>query len=156
MSFSVLIEHLKVMSLSDYGSWASIIGTIVTLIAFYMLRSIRKKFLFRSRVEEHCDRLKEISSTITFGLNNYNNNADDVHESICVADVRLKTMKKGASGDLLKYIKSARRKAFLYNVKLKIGYKYKPIASDARSVVTKINVVIAELDNVKRELLVGE
>jgi hypothetical protein len=149
-------NELTNLPLSDYGSWASIIGIAVSVFTLMMVLTLKKQFLFRSRVEEFSETLTKISSDITASLNSYEKNRDDIDEFIALADVTLRTAKKGASGDLLSDIKTARRRAWIYKIREFIGWKLKPNSKHARNVSKGINVVIAELKNVKQELIIGK
>ena len=150
------LNELTSLPLSDYGSWASIIGIAVSVFTLLIVFTLKKQFLFRSRVEEFSETLTKISSDITSCLNSYDKNKEDIDEFIALADVTLRTVKKGASGDLLSDIKTARRRAWLYKTRGFIGWKFKPDSKHARNVSKGINVVIAELKNVKKELMVGK
>lgn len=107
-------------------------------------------------MEEYSETLTKISSDITASLIFYEKNQDDIDELIALADVTLRSAKKGASGDLLSDIKSARRRAWLYKTRNFIGWKFKPESQHARNVSKGINIVIAELHNVKKELMAGK
>lgn len=150
------LTELTGLSLSDYGSWASIIGIAVSSFTLLVVFTLKKQFLFRSRVEEFSGTLAKISSDITNSLNSYEKNKEDIDEFIALADVILRTAEKGASGDLLSDIKKARRRAGIYRARDFFGWKLKPSSKHARSVSKCINVVIAELKNVKQELIIGK
>lgn len=144
------------LSLSDYGSWASILGIVISGFTLLMMLYIKNKFLFRSRVEEFGDRLTNISSKITACLNAYESNKDKVDELIALADVALRSVQKGASGDLKSDLSKARWQIKIYKVRDFLGGRFKPESKHARNVSKSINVVVAELQNVKKELMVGK
>jgi len=149
------LNELTNLSLSQYGSLASIIGIVVSAFTLLTVVSLKRRFLFRSRLDDFSETLTEISSNIVASLNSYELNREDIDEFISLADVTLRTAKKGAKGDLLSDIKTARRKARIYKYRGFIGWKLKPDSKNARSVSKSINIVIAELDNVKKEIMVG-
>ncbi|RWX57205.1 hypothetical protein [Photobacterium chitinilyticum] len=144
------------MSLSDYGSLASIFGIAISGFTLIMMFYIKKKFLFRSRVEEFGDRLTIISSDITSCLNSYDLNKDKVDELVALADVALRSVQKGASGDLNSDLTKARRQTRIYKIRDFLGGRFKPESKHARNVSKSLNVVVAELQNVKRELMAGK
>ena len=50
--------------LSDIGSWASIVGLIVTFVTFALVWGIKNRFFFRSNVEDHKKNISDMSSTL--------------------------------------------------------------------------------------------
>ena len=146
----------KVM-LSDFGNWASIFGVLISVITFAAVLSIKKRFMFRSRVEEHADNLAKLSSEVSNMLNSYDDEDHQIYEAFALANVELRSIQKGASGSLLNDVKSARKGISMFKLRRFLGIKYiGPTRKTIRYVNTKINIVVAELQNVKKELLVGE
>ncbi|MUI54412.1 hypothetical protein [Aliivibrio fischeri] len=149
-------NKLVSLSLSDYGSWASIFGIVISLFTLIMMFYIKRTFLFRSRVDEFAEKLTKISSKIISGLNSYDSNKDDIDELVAVADVVLRSAQKGASGDLSSDLAKARRQTRIYKIRNFMGGRFKPESQHARNVSKSINVVVAEFQNVKKELMVGK
>ncbi len=139
------------MNLSDYGSWASIIGIVITLVTFITVFSMKRQFMFRSRLEEHEVKLKDMSSNIVICLNSYERNVDQIDELLGLANVELRYLQKGASGTLKKEIKKTRSTIRWFRIRLSFGGKLKPNASNARKACKSINMVIAELQHVQKE-----
>ncbi|MBK8816325.1 MAG: hypothetical protein IPN42_12875 [Methylococcaceae bacterium] len=100
-----MVEFFTAQNLSDIGSWSSIVGLLITVFTFLMLFGIRKKFLFRSSVDDHLEKLTDISSQISSLLISFKDNQKDIEELFALADVELRAMQRGADGDLLSYIK---------------------------------------------------
>lgn len=153
----IMPAYIRDLTLSDIGSWASILGIFISGITVITVLMLKKQFIFRSRVEEHTDKLKKIASNISNYLNNYNNEDHQIHEEFALADVELRYIQRGASGNLLKDIKNARAgiRSFQLRSFIKIE-AIKPDQKTIRHINTKINIVVAELQNVKKELMVGK
>lgn len=150
-----LMEYFSCATLSDIGSWCSIIGLVMTIFTFMLVFSIKKKFLFKSRVEEHQQSLREIASQISGLLQSYSKNMDDIDDAIAIADVKLRNIKNGANGDLLSDVKTARSKIKAYRVSGWIKKAGNKNEKSAREINTAINVVVEEMNNVKKQLLIG-
>jgi uncharacterized membrane-anchored protein YhcB (DUF1043 family) len=150
------MEFLLSADLSDYGSCASIVGVILTFLTFILVFKIKKKFLFRSTVDDYKKSLDDISSNISNLFNSYADNIDDIDEAFAIADVKLRNIEKGANGDLLSDVRNARLKIKRYRsrgwLRNKNRNKNEPSAIE---IITAINVVVEEFKNVKKELLVG-
>ncbi|CAH6891608.1 conserved hypothetical protein [Vibrio chagasii] len=151
-----ILNYLLGVSLSDYGSWASIIGVVVSLFTFGAVFFLRKTFLFRSRVDEHAKILADLSSKIVGCLNSFETNKDRVDELVGLAEVAIRSAKKGSSGALKSYLSTAHRQAKLYKYREFIGFRFSPKSKHARNVAKSINIAVAEIQNVKKELMVGK
>lgn len=150
------MSYFQSLELSDYGSWASIISLLVSFITLLMVFSLKKKFMFRSRVEEHQVSLREIASKLSQSFENFDKNIDEIYNELQVANVKLRNLQKGAAGDLLSDIKKTRKKIRFFRLRNLLGFSYfSPSESQARKIYTDINCVVEELNNVKKELLVG-
>ena len=101
-----MIELFDTQSLGDYGSWSSIAGLIITIFTLLMLFGIKRRFLFRSSVDEHLEKITDISSKISSLLVSYADNQIDIEELFALADVELRAMQRGADGDLLSDLNS--------------------------------------------------
>ena len=152
-----MIEICTVDKLSCYGSWASIIGLFITISTFLLVLGIKKKFIFRSRVEEHTESLIEISSKLSSLLKSFSENIEDIDNEFAILNVKLRNIEKGASGNLLSDIKDARKKIKKYGCK-KFFFMENKEKTDkvAREIRTALNVVVEELKNERKELLVGK
>ena len=102
------------MSLSDIGSYASIISFIFSLITLILLFYIKKQFLFKSTLDKNTAELKKLSSDISSLLDSYENNMTELDEKFRIIDVKFRFLEKSANGNLLKDIKDARNKIMLY------------------------------------------
>lgn len=148
-----MADIFKTLSVNDFGSWASIIGFMLTLVTFLMLFGIKKKFLFRSSVDDHIKKITEISSNISPLLKSFSENKNDVEELFALADVELRAMQKGASGDLLKDIKSSRKVILRYNSKL--CFWVDKNEESAREIKKRLSIVSAELYHHRKSLITG-
>lgn len=151
-----LIDWIFKQELSDYGSWASIFGLLISVVTFLLVKALRKQFIFRTRIEEHSSSLGEIASNIASLLLSFSGNEAEIDKELAIADVKLRNIQKGASGDLLSDVKKARKKIgkFRWRYKININY-FKPEEKLVRQIYTDINIVVEELFNVKKELLAG-
>lgn len=146
-------EFIETLTINDLGSWASIIGLSVTFFTFMMLFGIKKKFLFRSSVDDHMKKITEISSEVSSLLQSYSENKKDIEELFAVANVELRAMQRGASGDLLSDIKGCRNKIKKFGSRLYFWVENNE--SSAREIKTTLSVVLAELSLHKKSLITG-
>lgn len=146
-------EVFKILTLNNFGSWASIVGLLITVFTLFMLYSIRKKFLFRSSVDDHLSKVSEISSNISSLLQSFKKNEKDIEELFSLVDVELRAMQRGADGDLSKDIKKSRRMIKKYTSR--IYFWVKKNENSAREVKTGLSVVLAELYHHKKSLIIG-
>jgi hypothetical protein len=147
-------ELLKTLNLSDIGSWASIVGLLLTLLTFLMLFGIKKKFLFRSSVDDHVKNITDISSQISSLLQSYSKNQKDIEELFALADVELRAMQRGADGDLLTDIKRSRSMIRKYSSKL--WFLVDRNEDTAREIKKTLSVVSAELYHHRKSIIAGK
>lgn len=147
------MDYILSLSLSDLGSWASLIGLVVTFVTATVLFRIKKKLLFRSSIDNHLAEMVRISSSVTASLQCYSDNQKEIDELFALADVELRAMQRGTSEDLLSDIKAARKLIRKYRSRI-IFYARKNEAS-AREIKTSLSVVSAELGHHRKSLLVG-
>lgn len=151
------MSYFQSLELSGYGSWASIISLVVSFITLLMVFSLKKKFMFRSRIEDHQVSLREIASKLSQLFENFDKNIDEIYNKLEIANVVLRNLQKGASDELLSDIKKARKKIFIFRIKYSFSTRYFKVSeSHARKIYTAINIVVEELKNVKKELLAGK
>lgn len=146
-------EFIETLTINDLGSWASIIGLSVTIFTVMMLFGIKKKFLFRSSVDDHMKKITEISSEVSSLLQSYSENKKDIEELFAVANVELRAMQRGASGDLLSDIKGCRNKIKKFGSRLYFWVENNE--SSAREIKTALSVVLAELPHHRKSLITG-
>jgi len=153
------MAYFQSLGLSDYGSWASIISLVVSFITLLMVFSLKKKFMFRSRVEEHQVSLREIASKLSLLFESFDNNMGEIGDALEIAEIKLRNLEKGATDKyLLSNISQARKQINNFGSKPSFLAKFthSPTKeSIARKAYTKINCVVEELDNIKKELVVG-
>jgi len=149
-----LLGMLKSVSLSDYGSWASIIGIFITLFTFIILFGIKKKFLFRFQVDEHNGKLVAMASEMSMLLQSYESNRQDIEELLALVDVDLRAMQRGAGGDLLADIKKCR--ALISKYRSGLWFRVEATEISARKIKTSISVISAELLHEKKSYIVGK
>lgn len=140
-------------SLGYYGSWSSIVGLFITILTLLMLFVIKKKFLFRSNVDEHLAKITDISSKISSLLISYADNKIDIEELFALADVELRAMQRGADGDLLSDIKKSRGMIKRYTSK--VFFCVERNEDSAREIKKGLSVVAAQLPHYRRSLLAG-
>lgn len=148
-----LIDYIFSLNLSDVGSWASLLGLAVTLFTAVAVFKIKKKFLFRSNIDSHAERILDISNEITILLRQYAVNKQQIEEQFALADVELRSMQKGSSEDLLSDIKAARK--LLKKYRSKILFFRKNNEASAREIKTSLSVVSAELVHHRKSLMAG-
>ena len=149
-------EFFVLKSLSDAGSWASLVGLVLTGATFYSLFNIKNRFVFRSHITTHQESLKSKSADITMLLVAYNDNKAQLDEYIKLADVVLRAMQKGASGEILSDIKNSRKLIQSYNKKS--FFKKECVnknEANAREIKTSLTVIVDQLDHVKNEIIIG-
>lgn len=119
-----------------------------------MLFGIKKRFLFRSSVDDHMKKITEISSDISPLLKSYVENRNDIDELFALADVELRAMQRGASGDLLVDIKRSRNVIRKYSSKL--WFWVEKNEDSAREIKKQLSVVSAELYHHRKSLITGK
>lgn len=102
--------------------------------------------MFRSRVEEHAEKLAKIASSVSSCLNSYSDDNHDIYEAFALANVELRCIQKGASGSLLNDVKSARKGIRLYQLRVFFRInRIAPTEKTVRHINTKLNIVAEEL-----------
>ncbi len=150
------MNFLQSLELSDYGSWASILSLLISFVTLLLVFFIKKKIIFRARIEEHHSSLRDIASNLSTLFGDFDKNIDQIDDAFAIANVKLRNIQKGAVDDLLSDIKKARKKIFFFRVRRSLGInRFVPSESHARRIYTAINIVVEELKNVKKELLAG-
>lgn len=149
-----MVDFFYTQNLSDYGSWSSIAGLIISIFTFLMLFGIKSKFLFRSSVDEHLENIAVISSQISSLLISYADNQKDIEELFALADVELRAMQKGADGDLLSDINKSRSMIKRYTSN--IFFWVEKNEDSAREIKKGLSVVAAELSHYRKSLLAGK
>jgi|JI10StandDraft_1071094.scaffolds.fasta_scaffold424103_2 hypothetical protein len=148
-----LIDYILSLNLSDVGSWASLLGLAVTLFTAVAVVKIKKKFLFRSNIDSHAEKILNISNEITMLLRQYTENKQQIEELFALADVELRSMQKGSNEDLLSDIKTTRK--LLKKYRSKIWFLKNKTEASAREIKTSLSVVSAELVHHRKSLMVG-
>lgn len=64
-------QIFKAISLSNIGSWASIIGLVLTIFVLLNIRSIKQFYLFSARVPELLEKLTKHAASISTHQKNY-------------------------------------------------------------------------------------
>jgi len=143
--------------LSDIGSWASIVGLIVTFVTFALVWGIKNRFFFRSNVEDHKKNISDMSSELSSLLSNFTENKHDIDDLIARVDVELRVIESGAKKDLLADVKEARQKIKQYRKKsfFSSSNKYQTEAT-VREIKTSLSAIAAEFEYVKKSLMVGK
>lgn len=139
--------------LSNLGSWASIVGLLLTFITFILLLGVKKRFLFRSNIDDHLVKIANLSEEISPLLQSFLKNQKDIEEKFALADVELRAMQRGASGDLLDDIKKSRSMIRKYTYRIYFWVKRNEIS--AREIKTSLSVVSAELYHHRKSLITG-
>lgn len=148
-----LIDYIFSLSLSDVGSWASLLGLAVTFFTAIAVVKIKKRFLFRSSIDTYAEKILDISNEVTMLLGQYVDNEQQIKEQFALVDVELRSMQKGSSGDLLSDIKKARKKIRKYQSR--IWFLSKRNEASAREIKTSLSVVSAALVHHRKSLMVG-
>lgn len=81
-------------NLSDYGSWASIIGFFISVLTLVLVKRLKKSFMFRARVDAQGDFLQEKSAELSNLLATYKTSSDDVAQILAKVKVKLRALKK--------------------------------------------------------------
>lgn len=153
---NTIIDYIESLGLSSIGSYASIIGLVISALTLWLVFSIKKKFIFRSRLEEHRKSLRSKASNLSNLFNNFEDNLDEIANEFAIVNVKLRNIQRGATDYLYSDIKKARKKIQIFRFKLSFKWFSEPKESDARKIYTAINVVVEELGNVKKEIMVGK
>lgn len=138
------------MTLSDYGSWASLIGLVITGATCLTIFHIKKKFLLQATIEGHSNNIKDISAKISTLLQNFNDNKSEIDEQFDIAKVELRAMKKFASGDFLSDIKKSHSK--ISKFRSSFYFWHKKDESEARAAKGTLSVVAAQIQHEKTQI----
>lgn len=149
--------NFETLTLSDAGSWSSIFGILFSLYISVAVFSIKTRFRLGLRLDEHKEKLTEIYSFVIGSLNGGSFEMHEIKEKFLIANIELRCIQKGASGDLLKEVKAARKsiKYFILRSKFESFRLFSPTKTNIRNTNTKILLVVEELDNFKREYETG-
>lgn len=145
---------MKTFTLSDYGSIASIISFFIAIITFLLLYNIKRRFLFRSTLDENTESLIKLSTNLASSLQAFNQNIEEIQDNLALVNVELRAIQKGANGDLLNEIKKTRNLIFKYNSK--IFFWIKKEEETVRLINRSLSVVTAELKHYKKNLILGD
>ena len=149
-----IIDYIISLSLSDVGSWASLLGLAITFFTATAIFTIKKNFLFRSSINSHAEEISRISSEITTLLREYSKNKQEIDELFALADVELRAMQRGTNNDLSSDIKNSRK--LLRKYRSKIWLLSNNDEASARRIKTSLSVVSAELVHHRKSLIVGD
>lgn len=95
--------------LSQFGSYASLIGLILTLYVAWSLRNIRNNYIFRLKAPAFLRKLtKHASTLISFG-NEFETSRQRIDLELAVSDVTLRSMQRRMRGHSKKAVKQLRR-----------------------------------------------
>lgn len=153
------IEKILVFdSLSDLGSWVTIISFFITAYTAYMVFRIRNKFLFRANMEKNCKDIQENAEKLSALLGSFNENKNLITEVLATTNVILRSLEKGASEDFLKDIKKCRRSINVYSKKKEWLFfeNTKQNETHVREIKTNMSVIVAESKFVQQSLIVGK
>ena len=129
----------------------------ISFITLLLVASIKKKFLFNSRIEEHHESLSELASELVLLIGSYESNKNEIDNLLALANIKLRNIQRGASADLLSDIKKARKKITYFKMRRNLIIDFfAPHESHARTIYTSINIVVEEMTNVKKELIIGK
>jgi hypothetical protein len=112
-----LLEHLKAVwdalfwffTNSEIGSFASIIGLLLTLFVFLSVRDIRRRVLFKLRAPEAIRELTERATNLSNAMQDFSNSLPLIEEQLALANETLKNVRSKVSGDAKKTVKAAMR-----------------------------------------------
>ncbi|MCY1166535.1 hypothetical protein D9M71_36770 [compost metagenome] len=151
-------NYLVLNSLSDLGSWVSIVGFVITCVTAYFVITIKNKFLFRSSVESNCLDLQKKSKELSSLLGDYTNKTDEINEHLARTDVILRALQKGASENFLKDIKKCRKCIRKYLMKDFLFFWENQNKSEKviREIKLLLAVIVDESKFVKQSLVAGK
>lgn len=153
-----LVEKILVFdSLSDLGSWVTIISSFITAYTAYMVFRIRRKFLFRANMEKNCQEIQKNAEELSALLSNFNENKNSIDEILATTNVILRTLEKGASEDFLKDIKKCRQSIKVYSKKKNWFFleNSNQTENHVRDIKTNMSVIVAESKFVQQSLVIG-
>lgn len=154
-----LVEKILVFdSLSDLGSWVTIISSFITAYTAYMVFRIRRKFLFRANMEKNCQEIQKNAEELSALLSNFNENKNSIDEILATTNVILRTLEKGASEDFLKDIKKCRQSIKVYSKKKNWFFleNSNQTENHVRDIKTNMSVIVAESKFVQQSLVIGQ
>lgn len=130
--------------LSQIGSYASLIGLLITVYVAYQLRQIRNTYIFRVRAPEFIKLLSRRASKLIELGGDFDNSQQSIGLEIAVADVTLRTMQSRMRGQSRRAVKQLRN-----SIK---DYRQNPDRDKIYRLYTEIHTVIEEVKELQKEL----
>ena len=134
---------IKNITFADVGTIASILGLLLTILIFFLIRKIKSFYIFKIRVPGLSKRLQDIASSISSYLNYYESSINSIDEAVATCEVVLKSLKGKLSGSIKKAIKALIKK--IGNYQNSYDYKTKDNIWDIYISILKISEEIKEL-----------
>lgn len=134
------------MSLSDIGSYASILGFLLTVAILVSLRNIQKKFLFKVRISDLHHNIKKHASELSSLIQNYSSNKNEIEELLAKALADIASLEQKASGSLRQNLKVLSEDIKKY----RSNHSHKT-KSMLRDIYTDMNLVIQEIYNIRED-----
>jgi hypothetical protein len=94
------------INLSNIGSWASIIGLILSIYIFVTAYRINNYIMFNERLPQLLANIEKYTSNISDMFNNFEPSTNAIREQLSRCSANLKSLKKKVNGDEKKLIAS--------------------------------------------------
>jgi len=113
---ALLYQQLMGVTLSDWGSFASIAGFLATVCVVLTIKNIRRYYVIRARVPGLAQRLRKAASNLAGYLNNLQSFSNDVAVELASIEAMLESLRRVLRGEysrtvaaLLKDVGNARK-----------------------------------------------
>lgn len=147
------MEYIKSMSLSDWGSWFSIIGFALTLATFVLVAKIKKGVGMRHQRSSSIQSLKEYSEDLTTLVGSYSIKRHEIQELLLKLKYKLSHLEKDSPALRKSVFSDAINEIKSYGIN---GASLEASEGMVRRIITLTNILIDDLDTEqKAEYLKG-
>ena len=137
----------NILTLSNFGNIASIIGVIVTILVFLRVKKIHLGYLFKIRGPIIVDKLRGYSDNILIYLNDIDSYQSDLTRDLRLCTANLKNLRKKVPKDIRKTIKMLDKKINKY-ISMPSSYQVDYV----RGINNDIQALIEECLNLREDL----
>ncbi|WP_028301867.1 hypothetical protein [Oceanospirillum beijerinckii] len=135
------------MVLGDIGSWASILGTVISIFLLYHANKIRKLFLLKARVPKNIKELEKISKNISINMEGWDDDKYDIlldfKKSVAILDDLEFSSNSKYKNEIKDYKRKIIPKRWFFKKNTDISQK------EAWALYTSLGLFIQEMTNIK-------
>ena len=133
------------VNLEHIGSFASIVGLVLTIYVFMGVRKIKQEFLFRARLPSLLKKIQGHASTISSELPKLPESKNVIVEELAIAQVNIQSLENKSSGSMRISLKKLRIE--IENIRKTDDINKEPV----RAIYLDMNMVIQEISNIRED-----